>query len=149
MTNLTVNPTILKTVPLFALLSDNQLGSLFPAIQHRTYPRHSFMLRAGERPDALYIILAGRAEIEQPCDQRAIGSWYAHERRERRRVRGADEMGRIAHVERAVLHVENDEIEARRGDDLHDHGTCAENDDASGDRARSDALTDAVHPGGY
>lgn len=63
MTNLTVNPTILKTVPLFSLLSDNQLGSLFPAIQHRTYPRHAFMLRAGERPDALYIILAGRAKV--------------------------------------------------------------------------------------
>jgi CRP/FNR family cyclic AMP-dependent transcriptional regulator len=63
MTNLTVNPTILKTVPLFALLSDNQLGSLFPAIQHRSYPRHAFMLRAGERPDALYIILAGRAKV--------------------------------------------------------------------------------------
>ena len=63
MTNLTVSPTILKTVPLFALLSDHQLAALFPAIQHRSYPRHSFMLRAGERPDALYIILAGRAKV--------------------------------------------------------------------------------------
>jgi CRP/FNR family cyclic AMP-dependent transcriptional regulator len=63
MTNLTVNPTIIKTVPLFSLLSDHQLAALFPAIQHRTYPRHSFMLRAGERADALYIILAGRAKV--------------------------------------------------------------------------------------
>jgi CRP/FNR family cyclic AMP-dependent transcriptional regulator len=63
MTNLAVNPSILKTVPLFALFSDHQLAALFPAIQHRTYPRHSFMLRAGERSDALYIILAGRAKI--------------------------------------------------------------------------------------
>jgi CRP/FNR family transcriptional regulator, cyclic AMP receptor protein len=63
MTNLTVNPTILKTVPLFSLLSDHQLAALFPAIQHRTYPRHSFMLRAGERAEALYIILAGRAKV--------------------------------------------------------------------------------------
>jgi CRP/FNR family cyclic AMP-dependent transcriptional regulator len=63
MTNLTVNPTVLKTVPLFSLLSDHQLAALFPAIQHRTYPRHSFMLRAGERADALYIILAGRAKV--------------------------------------------------------------------------------------
>jgi len=63
MTNLAVNPTILKTVPLFSLLSDHQLASLFPAIQHRSYPRHAFMLRAGERPDALYIILAGRAKV--------------------------------------------------------------------------------------
>jgi CRP/FNR family cyclic AMP-dependent transcriptional regulator len=63
MTNLTVNPTILKTVPLFSLLSDHQLAALFPAIQHRTYPRHSFMLRAGEKADALYVMLAGRAKV--------------------------------------------------------------------------------------
>lgn len=63
MTNLTVNPTLLKTVPLFSLMSDRQLVSLFPAIQHRSYPRHSFMLRAGERAEALYIILAGRAKV--------------------------------------------------------------------------------------
>ena len=63
MTTLTVSPTILKTVPLFSLLTDHQLASLYPAIQHRSYPRHSFMLRAGEKPDALYIILAGRAKV--------------------------------------------------------------------------------------
>jgi CRP/FNR family cyclic AMP-dependent transcriptional regulator len=63
MTNLTVNPTVLKTVPLFSLLSDHQLAALFPAIQHRTYPRHSFMLRAGEKADALYVMLAGRARV--------------------------------------------------------------------------------------
>ena len=62
MTNLAVNPAILKTVPLFSLLSDHQLTALFPAIQHRSYSRHSFMLRAGERADALYVILAGRAK---------------------------------------------------------------------------------------
>ena len=63
MTNLAVNPTILKTVPLFSSFSDHQLAALFPAIQHRSYPRHSFMLRAGEKSDALYIILSGRAKI--------------------------------------------------------------------------------------
>src|SRR5688572_8567595 len=63
MTSLTVNPSILKTVPLFSLFSDHQLSVLFPAIQHRSYPRHSFMLRAGEKTDALYIILSGRAKV--------------------------------------------------------------------------------------
>lgn len=63
MTNIAVNPAVLKTVPLFSLLSDAQLAALFPAIQHRTYPRHAFMLRAGEKADALYIILAGRAKV--------------------------------------------------------------------------------------
>lgn len=63
MTNLAVNTTILKTVPLFSLFTDHELATLFPAIQHRSYPRHSFMLRAGEKTDALYIILSGRAKV--------------------------------------------------------------------------------------
>jgi CRP/FNR family cyclic AMP-dependent transcriptional regulator len=63
MTNLAVNTTILKTVPLFSLFSDNELATLFPAIQHRSYPRHSFMLRAGEKTDALYIIVSGKAKV--------------------------------------------------------------------------------------
>lgn len=63
MTNLSINPTILKTVPLFSQFSDSELTALFPAVQHRSYPRHSFMLRAGENTDALYIMLAGRAKV--------------------------------------------------------------------------------------
>jgi CRP/FNR family transcriptional regulator, cyclic AMP receptor protein len=63
MTNLAVSPTILKTVPIFSLFSDHELAALFPAVQHRSYPRHAFMLRAGERSDALYIILSGRAKV--------------------------------------------------------------------------------------
>jgi CRP/FNR family cyclic AMP-dependent transcriptional regulator len=64
MTNLSINPTILKTVPLFSQFSDQELTALFPAVQHRSYPRHSFMMRAGENTDALYIMLAGRAKVE-------------------------------------------------------------------------------------
>jgi CRP/FNR family transcriptional regulator, cyclic AMP receptor protein len=63
MTNLAVTPTILKTVPIFSHFSDHELAAVFPAVQHRSYPRHSFMLRAGERSDALYIILSGRAKV--------------------------------------------------------------------------------------
>ena len=63
MTNSSVNTTILKTVPLFSLFSDQELATLFPAVQHRSYPRHSFMLRAGEKTDALYIILSGKAKV--------------------------------------------------------------------------------------
>lgn len=63
MTSLALNPTILKTVPLFAQFSDHQLAALFPAIQHRSYPRHSFLMRAGEKTDALYILLSGRAKV--------------------------------------------------------------------------------------
>src|SRR3979409_2545191 len=63
MTNLAVNTTLLKTVPLFSLFSDHELANLFPAIQLRSYARHSLMVRAGEKTDALYIILSGKAKV--------------------------------------------------------------------------------------
>ena len=63
MTNLAVNTTVLKTVPLFSLFSDQELTSLLPAIQHRCYPRNSFMVRARDKTDALYVIISGRAKV--------------------------------------------------------------------------------------
>ena len=64
-----MNPQILKTVPLFSSLSDEQLALLQPYLQQRTYPRSAFILRAGEETDALYIILSGRVKILIPDDQ--------------------------------------------------------------------------------
>jgi CRP/FNR family cyclic AMP-dependent transcriptional regulator len=64
-----VNPSILKTVPLFSSLSDEQLRVLQPCLQQRSYPRNSFILRAGEETDALYIILSGRVKVLIPDEQ--------------------------------------------------------------------------------
>src|SRR5688572_2532257 len=64
-----VSPQILKTVPLFSSFSDEQLRVLQPCLQQRTYPRNSFILRAGEETDALYIILSGRVKILIPDEQ--------------------------------------------------------------------------------
>jgi len=64
-----VNPQILKTVPLFSSLSDEQLALLQPYLQQRAYARGAFILRAGEETDALYIILSGRVKILIPDDQ--------------------------------------------------------------------------------
>ena len=64
-----MNPQILKTVPLFSSLSDEQLRVLQPCLQQRSYPRGSFILRAGEETDALYIILSGRVKVLIPDEQ--------------------------------------------------------------------------------
>src|SRR5687768_3567731 len=64
-----LNPQILKSVPLFSLFSDAQLAQLLTCVQHRSYPRNSFILRAGEETDALYIILSGRVKILIPDEQ--------------------------------------------------------------------------------
>ena len=64
-----MNPQILKTVPLFSSLSDDQLALLQPCLQQRAYPRGAFILRAGEETDALHNILSGRVKILIPDEQ--------------------------------------------------------------------------------
>jgi CRP/FNR family cyclic AMP-dependent transcriptional regulator len=64
-----VNPQILKTVPLFSSLSEEQLRMMQPYLQQRSYPRSAFIVRAGEETDALYIILSGRVKVLIPDDQ--------------------------------------------------------------------------------
>ena len=64
-----LNPQLLKTVPLFASLSDEELRVLQPALQQRSFPRSTFILRAGEETDALYVILSGRVKVLIPDDQ--------------------------------------------------------------------------------
>ena len=63
MPQLAVNTTVLKTLPFFSVFSDHELTGLVPNIQHRYFPRHAFMLRAGEHGHFLYVILSGRAKI--------------------------------------------------------------------------------------
>jgi len=64
-----LNPQILKSVPLFSSFSDSQLGQLLACVQHRSYPRNAFILRAGEETDALYIILSGRVKVLIPDEE--------------------------------------------------------------------------------
>lgn len=64
-----LSPQILKGVPLFSLFSDAQLAQLLSCVQHRSYPRNSFILRAGEETDALYIVLSGRVKVLIPDEE--------------------------------------------------------------------------------
>src|SRR5688500_13094815 len=68
MAQFALNPNILKIVPLFSSFSDHQLATLLPAVQHRRFPRGSYVIRAGEETDALCIILAGKAKVLIPDD---------------------------------------------------------------------------------
>lgn len=64
-----LSPQILKSVPLFSQFSDAQLSQLMTGMQHRSYPRNSFILRAGEETDALYIVLSGRVKVLIPDEE--------------------------------------------------------------------------------
>ena len=63
MTNAVLNPSVLRTLPLFSMMPPEQLARLFPAIQHRHYARHAYILRADEKPDGLYVLYTGRAKV--------------------------------------------------------------------------------------
>jgi len=62
MATFAVNPVILKTIPIFSAFSDSDLATLIPAVQYRCYQRNSLILRAGEKTNALYVMLAGKAK---------------------------------------------------------------------------------------
>jgi CRP/FNR family cyclic AMP-dependent transcriptional regulator len=64
-----LNPQILKGVPLFSAFNDAQLAQLLTGVQHRSFPRNAFVLRAGEETDALYIILSGRVKVLIPDEE--------------------------------------------------------------------------------
>jgi CRP/FNR family cyclic AMP-dependent transcriptional regulator len=64
-----LNPQLLKSVPLFSAFTDAQLGQVLACVQHKSYPRNSFILRAGEETDALYIVLSGRVKVLIPDEE--------------------------------------------------------------------------------
>jgi CRP/FNR family transcriptional regulator, cyclic AMP receptor protein len=58
-----VTTEVLKSVPLFSTLPEDQLTSLAACATLHNYPRGTFILHAGEETDGLYIMLSGRAKV--------------------------------------------------------------------------------------
>jgi CRP/FNR family cyclic AMP-dependent transcriptional regulator len=58
-----MDAVLLKSVPLFSSMSDEQLRLLHPCLQHRRYSRGDYILREGEQTNALYLIVSGRVKI--------------------------------------------------------------------------------------
>ena len=67
--NFKINPAVLKSVPLFASFSDQQIVTLLNYVQHRSYARHIFVLQTGEETDSIYIVLAGKVKVVITDDQ--------------------------------------------------------------------------------
>ena len=64
-----VTAELLKSVPLFAALPEEQLAALASCVTVRKFPRSTFILRAGEETDGLYVILSGRAKVLIPDEE--------------------------------------------------------------------------------
>jgi len=64
-----VTTDVLKSVPLFAAMPQDQLSALSQCATLRRYARNTLILREGEETDGLYIMLSGRAKVLIPDDE--------------------------------------------------------------------------------
>ena len=58
-----VSTTVLKSVPLFASVPDEQLRMLVPVVTRRSAPRAATIMAAGDQIDSLYIVISGRLKV--------------------------------------------------------------------------------------
>jgi CRP/FNR family cyclic AMP-dependent transcriptional regulator len=59
----TVSTTVLKSVPLFATVPDEQLRMLVSVVTRRSAPRASVIMAAGDQIDSLYMVISGRLKV--------------------------------------------------------------------------------------
>jgi CRP/FNR family transcriptional regulator, cyclic AMP receptor protein len=63
MNALTLDPAALRTQSLFSSFTDRQLTCMLSAVKHRSHAPGTWILRSGETPDGLYVLLSGRARV--------------------------------------------------------------------------------------
>jgi CRP/FNR family cyclic AMP-dependent transcriptional regulator len=59
----TVSTTVLKSVPLFASVPEEQIRTLAGVVTRRSAPRGSVIMAAGDQIDSLYIVISGRLKV--------------------------------------------------------------------------------------
>ena len=59
----TVSTTVLKSVPMFANFSDDQLRTLATLVSRRSAQRGSMIVAEGDAVDSLYIVISGRLKV--------------------------------------------------------------------------------------
>ncbi len=58
-----VSTTLLRNVPLLAVLNERELALLARVVSRKTYARGSLILAAGDPTDSLYILISGRIKV--------------------------------------------------------------------------------------
>src|SRR6267143_5464210 len=58
-----VSPLLIRNVPLFSLLRDDQLVLLTQVLLRKPYPKDSTVIAAGDPADALYVVISGRLKV--------------------------------------------------------------------------------------
>ena len=62
-TRTTVSKLLLRNVPLFAMLPEDQVGVLTTVVSRKSVPRGATIISAGDITDSLYVILSGRLKV--------------------------------------------------------------------------------------
>ena len=62
-TTTAVSTAVLRAVPLFASLTDEQLRAIGTMVKRRSASRNSTIMAAGDPTDSLYIVLSGRLKV--------------------------------------------------------------------------------------
>ncbi len=58
-----VSTTVLKAVPLFSSLPDEQLRMLIPVVARKAVARSTSVITGGDTTDSLYIVISGRLKV--------------------------------------------------------------------------------------
>jgi len=58
-----VSTTVLKAVPLFSSLPDEQLRMLMPVVSRKAVARSTTVITGGDSTDSLYIVISGRLKV--------------------------------------------------------------------------------------
>ncbi len=64
-----VSTLLLRNVPLFSVLPENQLALLTSAVTRKSFPRSTTIIAAGDLTDSLYIIISGRLKVMMSDDE--------------------------------------------------------------------------------
>ena len=58
-----VSMLLLRNVPLFSVLPENQLALLVKEVTRKSYPRGTAIIAAGDVTDSLYVVISGRLKV--------------------------------------------------------------------------------------
>ena len=64
-----VSTLLLRNVPLFSVLPENQLSLLTSVVSRRSFARHKTIIAAGDATESLYVVISGRLKVMMSDDE--------------------------------------------------------------------------------
>jgi CRP/FNR family cyclic AMP-dependent transcriptional regulator len=64
-----VSTLLLRNVPLFSVLPENQLALLTGVVSRKSFPRSTVIINAGDITESLYVVISGRMKVMMSDDE--------------------------------------------------------------------------------